>query len=339
MTPRRRSTEDLITELVRSTGAGDAAAAIRLKARELISVYVASFGEPSIPISMDVLVSLRGIARSDELPLHSPDAELVPDGAGGVTMRVNPDRPTTRQRFSVAHEISHTFFPDYTAKAWCRTDARYRDRSNPDDLLEMLCDIAASELLFPQPWFAADADSVTDANGLARLAMKYEASREATMRRYAETSTQSVAAVFFSWKLKPTQKSTVGRKDQGNLFGVTADEEVRDALRLRIEYTAVSDAFRAEGYFLPKDKSVESSGPIYQAASSGTPANGECYLDLGQASGTYLVWALPLWTAEDQLGSNGENLVAAIVRPLEVRKPRSRNHGRPGSSLFTEGDD
>jgi hypothetical protein len=331
-----RSTETLIEELVRSSGALDAAAAIRLKARELIDLYVASFGAPTMPISVEVLASLRGIRRSEELPLHSPDAELVPDGTGGVTMRVNPDRPDTRQRFSMAHEISHTFFPDYTTKAWCRTDARYRDRTDPDDYLEMLCDIAAAELLFPHPWFPQDAAGVNDASGLVRLATTYHASREATVRRYAETSPESIAAVFFTWKLKPTQKATVGRKDQGNLFGVTPEEEIHDALRLRIEYTAVSESFRAEGHFLPKDKSVENDGPIYRAASLAIPTEDECHLDLGQASGTYRVWAIPLWTANDQLGSNSENTVAAILRPTTIRKPKRKKNSTNETSLFGE---
>lgn len=336
MTTPLRSTASLIEELVRSTGANDPAAAIRLKAQELIRLYVASFGEPAMPISVDVLASLRGIARSDELPLHSPDAELVPDGSGGVKMRVNPDLPETRQRFSISHEITHTFFPDYTTKAWCRTDARHRDRDDPDQYLEMLCDIGATELLFPQPWFSTDAAAVSDASGLAQLAAKYHASREATMRRFAETSAEPVAAVFLSWKLKPTQKGSVGRKDQGNLFGVTHEDEIRDALRLRIEYTAMSEAFKAEGHFLPKDKSVENEGPIYRAASTGRPADDECDLDLGQASGKYRVWAIPLWTADDQLGSNGENAVAAILRPVSVRKSSRRKANSGGARLFDE---
>jgi len=188
MTSSASQTQALIDELVRTTGAPDAKAAVRLKARELISLYVATFGEPVMPIDVDVLASLRGISRSEEPPVHSPDAELVPDGTGGVTMRVNLDRPDTRQRFSVAHEISHTFFPDYTTKVWCRTDARYRDRTNPDELLEMLCDIGAAELLFPHPWFSTNAFSVASGRDLAGLAATYRASREATVRRYAEVS-------------------------------------------------------------------------------------------------------------------------------------------------------
>src|SRR5690606_10886351 len=216
-----RSTQALIDELVRSTGCRDAQEAIRIKARELIQQHVASSGPPASPISVDVLASLRGIGRSDDAPVHSPDAEIVPDGHGGMTMRVNVDRPETRQRFSIAHEVSHTFFPNYTSKEWCRTDARYRDRENPDDFLEMLCDIGAAELLFPQPWFGRDAAAVTDAAGIISLASTYRASREAAIRRYVETSPDSVTAVFFIWKLKPTQKGTVGNSSQTNLFGIS----------------------------------------------------------------------------------------------------------------------
>ena len=88
--------------------------------------------------------------------MHSPDAELQPDGKGGVLLRLNRDRPLTRQRFSVGHEITHTFFPGYAAKVQCRKP-KSRDWSDPEDVLEVLCDIGASELVFPLPWFEQDA--------------------------------------------------------------------------------------------------------------------------------------------------------------------------------------
>ena len=323
----------MIDELVRSTGASDAFEAIRLKARQLTSLFVSTFGDPETPIDVEALASLRGIQRSDESPVLSEDAELVPDGMGGVKMRVNPDRPETRQRFSVAHEISHTFFPEYSSKTWCRTDARYRDRQNPEELLEILCDVGAAELLFPLPWFGSDAANVKSADDLMQLASKYRASRDATVRRLAEVSAEPIAAVFFSWKLKPTQKPTIGNKSQSSLFGESADERIRDALKLRIEYAITSSAFRTAGHFLPNDKSVPNDGPVYQAASTGVPSDDEYHFDFGQASGKYLVWAIPLWTADDQLGSKGENAVAAILRPMSVQKPKTAK--RPaGPSLF-----
>jgi hypothetical protein len=332
MTKPAKTTRELIDALTLACGCGDAETAIRAKAKELIDLNVATFGDPSLPIDVDVLASLRGIGRSADAPIYSDDAEIAPDGQGGVSMRVNPDRPETRQRFSIAHEICHTFFPDYGTKTWCRTDARYRNRANPEDYLEMLCDIGAAELLFPQPWFGRDAASVACASDIAQLASTYYASREATIRRYAETSEDTVAAVFFVWKLKPSQRRTIGRRNQMSLLGTDPDQEIRDAIRLRIEYPIPSASFAAEGYFLPKDKSVESDGPIFEAAATGMPVDGECHLDLGQSSGTYRIWAIPLWTAQEQLGSNGEYSVAAILRPLKVKKPRGKQP--QGASLF-----
>jgi Zn-dependent peptidase ImmA (M78 family) len=327
------TTAEQIARLLVETGETDDRDAIRMRSRELIALYVAMFGEPPMPMNVDVLASLRGIHRSEEMPAHSPDAELVPDGIGGVKMRVNPYRPETRQRFSVAHEIAHTFFPEYTTKAWCRTDARFRDRENPAERLEWLCDVAAAELLFPLPWFASDAANVTCAADLLQLASTYRASPEATLRRYAETSPLPLAAAFFHWKLKPSQKGTVGNKAQQNFLGISPEDEIRDALRLRIDYSVSSESFRAAGHYLPKDKSIENAGPLFRTAATAEPADDECSLDLGQASGKYRVWALPLWTPDDQLGPNGENGVAAILQPLEMNRPK-KSRTADGPSLF-----
>lgn len=330
-----RTTAELIEELVKTTGAPDAPAAIRIHARRLLDQYRFQFGEPESGLNVDVLASLRGIRRSADPPRHSEDAELSPDGSGGVTMRVNPDRPLTRQRFSVAHEISHTFFPDYTTKTWCRTDARYRARSNPDDYLEMLCDIGAAELLFPEAAFLQSCSATFNATDLINLAAEYSASREATLRRFAEVSTIPLATVFFIWKLKPTQRGRVGNAQQIHMFGLTAEEQLADAIRLRIEYAIPSSAFQTAGYYLPKDKSVPNDGPIYQAAMTGQPVDAECHLDLGQASGTYRIAAVPVWTADGELGPNGENSVAAVLTPIAVaRRGNKRTSNSLGLGLF-----
>jgi hypothetical protein len=241
------TTREVIDALIRSTGASDPVAAIRSKARDSIERFRQTFGEPTMPFDVEALASFLGIRRSDAAPSHSEDAELVPIGDGRVEIRVNPDRPETRRRFSVAHEISHTFFPNYQIKKWCRTDARHRRRDNPDDLLEKLCDIGASELILPAPWFIQDAASVTSGAGLVDLARKYVASREATVRRFAESHSGEIAAVFLSWKLKPTQEPTVGNIDQGDLFGTDPTDRARLAKRLRLDYSIPSRRFLEAG--------------------------------------------------------------------------------------------
>lgn len=329
------SSQAFIADLIRTAGTSDPIEAVQSHARELVGLYTEMFGNPTMPLNLDALASLRGIGRTDELPLHSDDAELIPNRSGGVTMRVNPDRPETRQRFSIAHEISHTFLPGYAAKAWCRTDARYRDRSNPDDYIEMLCDIGAAELLFPHQWFAPDAALVHDAAGLTRLASTYCASREATTRRFAEMSADTVAAVFFSWKLKPTQRGRIGCDGQPSLFGSAPQEELRDAIRLRIEYVVPSQSFKSAGYFLPKDKSVAMDSPICRVGSTGIPTDDECFLNLGQAAATYRLSALPLWTAEDDQGPNKENAVVALLWPVSIQQANRRSKNSINATLFS----
>ena len=51
---------------------------------------------------------------------------------------------------------------------------------------------------------------MTGAADLITLAAGYTVSRHAAIRRYAELHTEAAAAVFFSWKLKPTQVGEVG---------------------------------------------------------------------------------------------------------------------------------
>ena len=71
--------------------------AIRILARRLLADFRAAFPDDLPPYNMEVLASFRSIGRSDERPALSEDAELAPDGKGGVVMRINRDRPRTRQ--------------------------------------------------------------------------------------------------------------------------------------------------------------------------------------------------------------------------------------------------
>lgn len=315
------STQAMIDTLVRSTGASEPFAAISFKVRELIERYRGAFGEPTMPLDVDVLASFLGIGMSDEAPAHSKDAELVPSGNGRVSIRVNRDRPETRKRFSVGHEICHTFFPNYQTREWCRGNGRLRSRDNPDDLVEILCDAGSAELLLPEPWFTNDAARVTTAAGLVDLADKYLVSREAMLRRFAQVHSGCVAAVFLSWKLKPTQKKRFASEQHSLLHTDPAQEALR-AKKLRIDYSIASRGFAGAGYYLPADKSVDNDGPLYEAAWIGRPCEGECVLNLGSMKGRYRVLAVPIWTDDQGMGPDGQNAVGAIIEPVQIVSAR-----------------
>lgn len=303
-----------VAALLRETGEADPVEAVRSKARALVHLYLEHFGPCHPPFDLEVLASLRGIVLSAERPGHSPDAELVPTEDGGVEMRVNPDRPATRRRFSMGHEISHTFLPGYEQKVQCR-NPRDRDRADPDDLVETLCDIGASELLFPLPWFADDAASLgAKASGVLELARRYEASPESTIRRLVEVSTTPCAAAFFAWKLKPVQKRRfAGTSGQLCLFDLDPAADACALRGLRVDYCVSNEAFRARGWFVPEDKSVPNSGVIYEAASGNRCLEGAQDLDLGGVRGRFSVRAVPLFTATEDLGPKGERAVVALI--------------------------
>jgi Zn-dependent peptidase ImmA (M78 family) len=325
--PTETAVSDAIAAILTETGQSDPAAAVRTKARELIQLYHATFGE-NPPFDLKAMASMRGISHSDDTPVHSPDSELLPDDDGRVVMRINRDRPKTRQRFSIGHEITHTFFPGYEEKVQCRKP-KERDWSDPEDVIEWLCDVGASEFLFPTPWFEKSASACSGtAQGILGLARDYRASPDATVRRYVEIANTPLAAVFLTWKLKPTQTRTVRKPGEQDLFGTDAQEEATLLRKLRVEYSIVSQAFNTLGIHIPNDKSVESAGAIYDAACKDDCYDGEERLDLGSCRGSFKIHAIPLYTDHRELGPRGERAVVAVIEPLGV-KPKLRFEPKP----------
>lgn len=315
-----------IKTILSETNVSDPIVAIRLKARSLLTEYTAIFGELTLPVDLASLISFRGIHLSDESPAFSDDAELLPT-AKGITIRVNRDRPETRQRFSLAHEVIHTCFPGFEKKVQCRTDHRFRDALKMEELLESLCDVGASELLFPiVPFFNLASDAKT-ASAIISLADLCIASREATIRRYVETHPDPIAALFLEWKTKPTQDRRLD-PNQGNLFGLNPVDEARLLQRLRVNYCISSESFRAKGYFIPQDKSLPTDGAIGEAARTGEPQDSQEVLDLGSLKGRFSVRSIPLFTSREELGPNGENGVAIIIQPLSLDSRAISNSAR-----------
>lgn len=253
-----------VRAIMDETGEDDPFAAVRVKAQRVAAEFFGLFNEAP-PFNLKAMASARGLHWSDDDPRFSLDSEIAPEADGRVILRVNSSRPETRQRFSIGHEIGHTLFPEYHLAVRCRK-AIERVWADPNDLLETLCDVAASELLLPTPWFT-DRISVLSfsAENIADLATDYTASREATVRRLVELHPDPLAAVFFSWKLKPTEQRQASRdRRQQSLFG---EPLPTPSPMLRVDYAILNSAFeRTHTGHIPKDKSVPSEGPIHEAS-------------------------------------------------------------------------
>lgn len=97
-------------------------------------------GPPFNPIAIANLLNIPVDPTSSVL-----DARTVP-GIEGPRIQYNPQQTRERARFSIAHEIAHTFFSDVLEA----TRHRGGDPNVTDDWqLEMLCNIAAAEMVMP----------------------------------------------------------------------------------------------------------------------------------------------------------------------------------------------
>lgn len=153
-------------------------------------------GPPFNPFDLAERMGVPVVARGD-----LRDAQLVPDG-GGVRIEFNPTRPLSRVRFSVAHELAHTLFPDYQKEV--RQRLSRSEMSGSDWELEMLCNLAAAEFLLPPDAFPELEGEAPTVNRLVELSEDYQVSPESVMIRLATLTRQHVVAFAAS----PTSPET-----------------------------------------------------------------------------------------------------------------------------------
>jgi Zn-dependent peptidase ImmA (M78 family) len=303
-----------VRAVMEETGESDPTRAVRAKAQQVVRQYVEMFHEEP-PFNLEAMASLRGLKITQEAPKHSPDSEIAPEN-GGVVLRVNRNRPIVRQRFSIGHEIGHTLFPEYDLVVRCRKRSD-RDWADDSDQVESLCDVAASEILFPSPWFD---DAVAGLNvgalALCDLALRFQASPEATLRRFADVYRGPVAVLFCSWKLKPTEARR--RAADRNQMAMFCNSLPAPTQKLRVDYAVLNEAFASRCTdHVPKDKSLPLDGPIGGAALRQTPFDGALWIDLGTTARNFAIHAIPIFTPEDRLGPDGAVSVALTLRPTE----------------------
>ena len=275
--------EEIIQDLVRSKLA---------EARNL--------GWSGPPFDPQFIASMMGIQYEASRELaHSEDAELHRTEGGRLTIKYNPDRPKTRQNFSIAHEIVHTFFPEYGNQY----KARHKiSRFNPESELEFLCDLGASEIIMPTPEFDLDvkAESIS-IQSLQEFSKLYEASPEATAIRMISTNLNPCAMMVLTYNHKPKELAEIeSEKNQPNLFNDYPWKS--PPMKLRVQYS-----FQARHFsnYIPKHKSIDKSCPLYKVSVTRKPFRGNTNLNLtNQCPETYVeAMALP-GTHKPDLGSS-----------------------------------
>lgn len=137
-------------------------------------------------------VALAEVLKIPTMPTDAVrDARTVPAGSRGVRIEFNPNRPRGRVRFSVAHEIAHTFFPDCADQI--RNRAPHASLEGDAWQLEALCNIAASEIVMPVAALNISPDDHPAIEQLLQERQRFDVSTEALFIRSARVSEATVA--------------------------------------------------------------------------------------------------------------------------------------------------
>jgi len=116
------------------------------------------------------------------------DARTIPIQNNRVLIEYNPYCPQARIRYSIAHEIAHTLFPDYRNSV---RERKSKSAMHKDDWqLEMLCNIGAAEILMPIGSFPELNNEKLGIDHLLELHDKFAVSCEALLLRVVKVTSE-----------------------------------------------------------------------------------------------------------------------------------------------------
>lgn len=171
-------------------------------------------GSPTDPFQ---LASLMGIGLRPHFDVA--DARLVTDPTGSgaraeavaplarfipsrvpLAIEYNPTKPRGRLRYSVAHELAHALFPDADVETRHRTTTGAVEAVAVDDSwqLELLCNVAAAEILMPAAAIEGLVNSATDIDFLMAQRARFHVSSEAFLRRLVHATDRPMALAAFN---------------------------------------------------------------------------------------------------------------------------------------------
>jgi len=156
----------------------DPISAITLRARNMVldAIQRGWSGPPYNPFT---LAEIRGVKV---LPTDRVlDARTHSDDGQHFIIEYNSQRTAARMRYSIAHELGHTLFPDCADRVRNRTT--HQEMTADDWQLESLCNIAAAEILMPFGMLQQELSVRPSAGLVLELRRKYLASCEAVVNR------------------------------------------------------------------------------------------------------------------------------------------------------------
>jgi len=147
-----------------------------------------------LPVNVDAICELRKV-KPIGVYLSGVAGRLLSMGDHYVA-EINASNPETRQRFTIGHEIGHTFFQDMSQIADTETSC---GSSNYEHMLEeRLCDVFAAEFLMPESRFREiTADHLPSMKSVCRIAEIFKVSMFAAIRRIISLDLWPATLLFF----------------------------------------------------------------------------------------------------------------------------------------------
>jgi O-acetyl-ADP-ribose deacetylase (regulator of RNase III) len=163
---------------------------MRKRTREIVlkSMDQGWSGPPFDPFELSDFLKIKVFPRSD-----IPDARTAPLGESDICIEYNPTRPHGRLRYSVAHEIAHTLFPDCAVEI--RNRSMHRELTGDEWQLEILCNVGAAEILMPIGSLQSISLKQLTIDHMMKLRERFHVSMEAILIRSANVS-ETPCAVF-----------------------------------------------------------------------------------------------------------------------------------------------
>ena len=222
---KKYSDPDVIS-LIKATGSlVDPRSSVLSQARALLEKLSDWDEVPSDSIErLTILASLAGLAVQpmdmERQRKEKRDAILLTAESKRI-VAYNPQRPRARVAFTIAHEITHTFFPNSTSGARFRSICESNSREANE--LERLCDLGASELLMPLKDFQRHAAGRFSLRNVEELSQAFGSSFEATVFRLATAHPGRAVSGLLRYRLSLPEQRKAVQTHQPSLFGEERD--------------------------------------------------------------------------------------------------------------------
>ena len=180
------------------------------RTRWLVNQLIGKRGHDKPPFLPKEFAPFRDIEKIIKADLGETSAVLLRFHDGCV-IKVNQNHSLARQNFSCAHEIGHILFSElklerYIQNIEYRTFNPQGERKTRSASVERLCDVAATELLMPEPVFRKYLSGFgVSVNSIERLADIFRVSIRSAARRIAEVSAEACVALL--WRPQPRAKA------------------------------------------------------------------------------------------------------------------------------------